>query len=81
MTRGPSATRGGDRSPHKFWGANKVPEALLVGLGLANCQPIGAGPSAAQPKLTSEFAGGDSGHGLGWHLFLNVPRSIGSPFW
>ena len=72
--------KGGDRPPHKFWEAEKVPETLLVGLGLADCPPIRAGPSATRPRLTGKFTAGDSGHGLGWGLFLKVSGSVGSSF-
>jgi hypothetical protein len=36
--------------------------------------------SAPQPRLTGKFVGGDSGHGLGWGLFLKVRESVASLF-
>ena len=33
---------------------------------LADRPAMSGGPSATRPRLTGEFAAGDSGHGLGW---------------
>ena len=33
---------------------------------------MSGGLSATLPRLTGEFAAGDSGHGLGWGLILEV---------
>jgi hypothetical protein len=37
--------------------------------------------SAPWPRLTGKIAGNDSGHRMGWGLFLKVRGSVGSLFW
>ena len=39
---------------------------------LADRPAMSGGLSATWPRLTGEFAAGDSGHGLGWGLILEV---------
>ena len=62
-------------------GQNSCRGSVGFGQELADRPAMSGGPSATLPRLTGEFAAGDSGLGLGWGLFLEVPGSLGSSLW
>ena len=58
-----------------------VQRLCWLGRELVDRPAMSGGPFATRPRFTGEFTAGDSGHGLGWGLFLEVPGSLGSSLW
>ena len=48
---------------------------------LTDSPTVGRGPSACRPRLTGEVAGGGSGNGFEYGLFIWVAKDMWNLFW